>query len=110
MKAKHTPTPWKTGKSYPRRITTLHGVMIANAILATSGKNPGKPEAEAEANAALIVRAVNHHEALVDIVRVLTQVETDDPVAHMLEYGAACERARAILAALDTTPHTQASS
>ena len=49
----------------------------------------------------LIVRAVNHHEALVEIVRVLTQEETDDPVTHMVEYGDASKRARSILAALD---------
>lgn len=51
--------------------------------------------------AALIVRAVNHHEALVEMVRVMSQEETDDPAAHMRAYAIAKHRARVLLAALD---------
>lgn len=69
MSGAHTPLPWAVTKAKPRKVTS-NGVLICTAVLrnfATIAQNKhGKGQDEAEANAALIVRAVNSHHALLE--------------------------------------------
>lgn len=51
-----------------------------------------------------VARAVNHHEALVKIVRELIGDDVGDDVGDMIAYGDAANRARALLAELDAAP------
>lgn len=67
MKAQHTPTPWKLGHWSQQLVENEFG----NTCVAVCPKDRanyrlGIPRTEAEANAALIVRAVNAHAALVE--------------------------------------------
>ena len=104
MTKKHTPTPWRVDPMYWADIQTADGG-IEVAGLRYDGMpdaiNREPEDAVARANAAFIVRAVNHHEALVEMVRVMSQDETDDPAAHMRAYAIAKHRARILLAGLD---------
>lgn len=53
------------------------------------------------AKTAFIVRAVNHHEALVDIARAMAAEMTSDSTGDMIRYGQAVDRARALLFEID---------
>lgn len=69
MSGPGTPLPWAVSKGKARRVTA-NGVLICNATLRNMGTTAqnkyGKLEADAEANAAFIVRACNNHDALLE--------------------------------------------
>lgn len=64
---KHTPTPWKLTEMRTRHghICEVYGANNEYSIAHVAGRNPD----EREANALLIVRAVNNHEALVEALK-----------------------------------------
>ena len=62
MTTKHTATPWYTRHGQISSLTSTHGCTIANCNTTAKGIS----DEEAEANAALIVRAVNSHATLVE--------------------------------------------
>jgi len=81
----------------------------ANPKVAYDGQNMVAVETNHPGATAHVVRAVNHHKALVEIVRLLTaDVMGDDDVNQMVNFETAVEHARAILAELDgdATPNT----
>lgn len=90
MDTKHTPTPWEMG-GYDE-ILGPDRKMLAMCMLGV-GQDPS--------NGAFIVRAVNHYEALVEIVRSMTFDATGDSTGDMIRFGQACDRGRALLATLD---------
>ena len=65
--ADHTPTPWRSGDHYPEYISdsNLMPVPIAGGFKEYATAAGGSRHGEAVANAELIVRAVNSHDALV---------------------------------------------
>lgn len=72
-RAGHTPTPWmiKTGLKFAEGrlyICDKDGQRLA-LILQNGYQQPSLTKKEAEANAAFIVRAVNCHEELVEMLR-----------------------------------------
>lgn len=78
-----TPLPWKTGRwKSGETDSSIFGGGCFIATIATSAADPG----ENEANAALIVRAVNSHAALVQALQeLLAQDET--MMAHLERHG-----------------------
>jgi len=63
--AKHTETPWLFANG--RIITPDNEVLVLNGVSLPCGNHPD--DAEATANAAFIVRAVNNHKALLRALR-----------------------------------------
>lgn len=70
MKIAHSPTPWKVGDRKP--YVEVWGPMRMNSspILASMDSEPR------EANAALIIKAVNNHDALVKALELQEAAET----------------------------------
>lgn len=71
MNAQHTPTPWEIGN-----VTYQHNFECWTKTVSAKGTRPlvghrvaGRTEAECNANAAFIVRAVNAHDELVAALR-----------------------------------------
>ena len=70
MQTKHTPTPWKAvKKNGDIHILGKRGMVVAVVPISYS-KNDLEETAETEANAAVIVRAVNNHEALLNALKI----------------------------------------
>lgn len=70
MKIKHTPTPWKVGLDSPMDVLSLH----SHFLFKTSRSNV--PRCEDIANAAHIVKAVNMHDELVNVLEQVTDFLT----------------------------------
>ena len=75
MKAKHTPTPWKTGDADWRTIVgpatrwyTQPFDPEERKLVGIATVDLSDNEAEDSANAEFVVRAVNNHEALVKLL------------------------------------------
>lgn len=75
--SKHTPTPWAMDDT--RLLIRSGGHLVAEAFRDCL-KSIADREAEAQANAAMIVRAVNAHDALVEALRVIAGGGYDDAV------------------------------
>jgi hypothetical protein len=90
LMGKHTLTPWRTTNDHANKICDQVGRKIA-VCPTHSGGGQWRDREEADANAALIVRAVNAHEALVAFVQGMTS-HGDDLTA---------DAARKLLASLD---------
>ncbi len=75
---KHTPTPWKVflAKNNGESLLGI-GEDTGAGIVAYNG-TMWRDEAEAKANAAFIVKAVNHHDELVEMVRELSNNDLGD--------------------------------
>lgn len=71
MSGQHTPTPWAVDENYPTSIVRVQGEgsVLECEFMEWDGEtmNVGEPDLN-EANATFIVKAVNSHEALVDIL------------------------------------------
>lgn len=59
--SKATKRPWRQANKHPRHICDARGFKIAKCLIETKGANFKIPVEEAEANAALIVAAVNSY-------------------------------------------------
>ena len=106
MAGKHTPTPWQQHDN-----AEYYGPKYSATVWGPEGPGYGLVAdcrqtipSVSLANARLIVRAVNHHESLVAIVRELTFDATGDSTGDMIRFGQACDRARILLATLDAEP------
>lgn len=104
MSGPGTPLPWAVSKGRPRRVTA-NGVLICNATLRNMGtpaqNKYGKSEADAEANAAFIVRACNNHDTLLEaLVHMTDFIEQNHNPLAVLPYNIGPARA-AITAATD---------
>lgn len=78
--AKHTPIPWRVDPSFPHDVQSESGLEIAtvNPEVMTGGKKP-KDASEVVENAEFIVRAVNSHDALLEMLyEALPSVEEAD--------------------------------
>lgn len=82
----NTPTPWKLGANGSAFVYALNANGVNRMWFAVqpgdTDEKKRTPEPELEANAALIVRAVNSHQALIDalehLVRLLAPVEAGE--------------------------------
>lgn len=101
---KHTPTPWRlTTVNYLPTIVAYHPTAAAlpnatgDVVMAMPG--PHFDKAERDANAALIVRAVNSHDELVAALRAMVDAYKDSCPDD--EQPSMVRQAIAILAKLD---------
>ena len=77
MNSKHTATPWRINPRARSTVQTLDGDTVAACGVRSDLSKPNLHE-ELEANAALIVRAVNCHEELVAALELATQAIEQD--------------------------------
>ena len=104
---KHSPLPWRILESkvpgYERHISVVHGEETNLSICQLSGAGSLNPQVlvRARADADLIARAVNNHDALVEALKEMVGVEYrhGSPAKRDVEYLAAVEKARTALAA-----------
>jgi len=68
-KTKHTPTPWEIKEGWSGHIFGPNHEMISRAMDCR--------KSSAQENAAFIVRAVNSHEALLEVAKDLVKLEAD---------------------------------
>ncbi len=98
--AEHSPLPWRLDVYSPRWIATgdvLGQGTIVQTMLGCADKDTAK------ANAALIVRAVNAYQPLVEALRdVLGEAKCCcDPILHPVIHSSSCTNARLLLAQID---------
>lgn len=102
--SEHTPLPWQIKRGATMGvIVNQDGEQVAAAL-----SDAVKSSDERDANAELIVRAVNNHDALVKALRDLvaacnTYDDTPDSTLNAARYVNAQERAGKLLAALSPT-------
>lgn len=76
----NTPTPWKLNKAIKMCIVDNNNRMIAYTGSYRGNIDSQKIDKENESNAELIVRAVNYHDTLVDMVKCLVDnIEFSNP-------------------------------
>lgn len=108
--AEHTPTPWevcvcKRPDSFHLQSRARHWSLAAvYYMVGCTDASQDVPEAEAEANAAFIVKACNAHEALVGFVQEIADMspstfERGDDPAFLIEAAKAALKALALTSA-----------
>lgn len=102
MADKHRPTPWHIVRAAGKQ-----AIFDATGLIATiSGRFVDGKRCDA-ANAALIVRAVNHHEELVEGLKALMEDYEDNTVGDLgdedLNVPLALKNARAVLAKVEAS-------
>lgn len=104
MASEHTPTPWAiktTDTTF--RIVGPEEILVVSTSWHSRIRNPYPLKAEAEANAALIVRAVNRDALFDDVVKALEAVDESSVVIGAGEEAvspAAMAKVRAAIAAV----------
>ena len=100
MNTKHTPTPWHEGTRGPNNMPCIGARSILLAHVCTGIDF----QEQADANAALIVRAVNSHEPLVTALRDLVAELARSDEEGLIEHTEIMMNARAALATAGVEP------
>lgn len=84
-KAQHTPTPWNLNdhQGYPvnskEYIRDSNGLCIATVHEMADGIRNAELRAESAGNAAFIVRAVNSHEDMLEVLKIVALFDPSNP-------------------------------